>query len=131
MEEIYNDRKFNNKNSNYRSIKKEEIYIDGKFNNKNSKYRPIKITNICLLVIFMLVDFFFSAVEGRTFNPLPSLITFWIAVYFIRLIFIKNPEFKYKVLITIVVYVASYILKNLIFFLLLSLIFGTDFFNYL
>ena len=100
----------------------DEIYINGKFNNKHPKYKVIKITNICLLVVFMFADMIAAAAEGMRFNPIPSLITFWIARFFIRSIYTKNPDFEYKVFITIGVYIATFILKTILLLGILSLI---------
>ena len=59
--------------------------------------------------------------DGKTFNVVPPLITFWIARYIIRRIFKKNPDFNYKIPITILVYVATFIVKSIALYLLLGL----------
>ena len=98
-----------------------QIIINNKFNNKHPKYKWIKVTNICLLVIFTFLDMSVAAADGKTFNFLPVLITFWIARYIIRHIFKKNPDFNYKIPITILVYVATFIVKSVALYLLLEL----------
>jgi uncharacterized protein YneF (UPF0154 family) len=91
-----------------------ETNIDGKFNNKNPKYRSIKITNICLLILSIFLEMFAAAEGGVRFSPLAPLITFWIARTIIRMIFTKNPDFNYKIIITIAVYMGTFIIKTVI-----------------
>ena len=100
----------------------ELMYVDGKFNNKNPKYKHIKITNIILLVLFMLADMYAAAVDSARFSPLASLITFWIARAIIRNIFIKNSDFNYKIITTVGVYIGTFIIKTVILIYILNLI---------
>ena len=100
-----------------------DIYINGEFNNKNQKYKPIKITNVCLLVLFMFFDMFVSVESGLRFNPLASLITFWISRAIIRSIFIRNPDFNYKILMTVVVYIFTFIIKSILLILIINSLF--------
>ena len=95
------------------------IIINNKFNNKHPKYKWIKVTNICLLVIFIFINV--AVADGKTVNFFPVLITFWIARYIIRHIFKKNPDFNYKIPITILVYVATFIVKSVALYLLVEL----------
>ena len=92
------------------------------FINKNPKYKHIKITNIILLVLFMLADMYAAAVDGARFSPLASLITFWIARAIIRNIFIKNSDFNYKIITTVGVYIGTFIIKTVILIYILNLI---------
>ena len=100
--------------NNIDNLKESEIYVDGKFNNKNQKYRSIKITNICLLILSIFLEMFAAAEGGVRFSPLAPLITFWIARTIIRMIFTKNPDFNYKIIITIAVYMGTFIIKTVI-----------------
>lgn len=59
---------------------------------------------------------------GTTFNIAPVLITFLIASYIIRYIFLKKPDFNYKIPITILVYVTTFIVKVVVLSLLLSIL---------
>ena len=63
------------------------IIINNKFNNNHPKYKCIKVTNICLLIVFILLEMITAPEAGKTFNIAPVLITFLIARYIIRYIF--------------------------------------------
>ena len=69
------------------------IIINNKFNNNHPKYKWIKVTNICLLIVFILLEMITAPAAGKTSNIAPVLITFLIARYIIRYIFKKKPRF--------------------------------------
>ena len=98
------------------------IIINNKFNNNHPKYKCIKVTNICLLIVFILLEMITAPAAGKTFNIAPVLITFLIARYIIRYIFKKKPDFNYKIPITILVYVTTFIVKVVVLSLLLSIL---------
>ena len=99
------------------------IMIDRQFNRFHPKYRWIKITNVCLFIIFCFMEMSIRTSQGITFNPIPSLITFWIARTIIRNIFKQNPNFNYKIPITIIVYLGSWIAKSILIGLILRFVF--------
>lgn len=94
-----------------------------KFDNKNPKYRVIKITNIVLLIVFYFIEIIAQEAQGvKTPNAAPVIITFFISRYFIRKIFTNDPDFNYKILITIGVWIGVMLAKAIFGMLLLSLI---------
>ena len=106
------------------NLKESEIYVDGNFNKQNPKYRSIKITNICLLIFFMIAEFIAGAAYEVRPNPLSVLITYWISKAIVRKIFINNPDFKYKIIKTIAIYIATFLIKSLVFVLILNSLFS-------
>ena len=109
-------------NQNSNKMEEEELLINGKFNNKHSKYKSIKYTNVTLLILFYFLEVIAAESEGQTPNILGVAITFFIARYFIREIFKKNPDFNYKILKTFGVYLSVFIIKNIILVLILVLL---------
>jgi len=109
-------------NQNSNKMEEEELLINGKFNNKHSKYKSIKYTNVTLLILFYFLEVIFAEVDGQTPSILGVFITFFIARYFIREIFKKNPDFNYKILKTFGVYLSVFIIKNIILVLILVLL---------
>jgi uncharacterized protein YneF (UPF0154 family) len=100
-------------------MEEEEILINGKFNNKHSKYKSIKYTNVTLFILFYFLEVIFADLDGQTANILGVAITFFIARYFIREIFKKNPDFNYKILKTFGVYLGVFIIKSIILTIIL------------
>ena len=94
-----------------------------KFSNKDPKYKAIKITNIVLLFVFYFIEIIAQEAQGvRTPNAAPVVITFFISRYFVRKMFTDNPDFDYKILKTIAVWIGVMIVKAIIGAIILSLI---------
>ena len=116
-------------------IANEEDFLDGKgicnpcksgkkkFYKNDPKYKAIKITNIVLLVIFYLIEIIVQESQGvKAPNGAPVIITFFISRYIIRSMFTKNPDFDYKIIKTIGVWLAVMIGKAILGTILISLI---------
>ena len=114
---------------------KEEDFVDSKgickpcrtgketFNKNDPKYKAIKITNIVLLIIFYFIEIIIQETQGvKTPNAASVIITFFISRYFIRKIFTNDPDFDYKILKTIGVWIVVMIAKAILGMLLLSTI---------
>lgn len=105
--------------------KSQENKSDGSiknFNRKQPLYQPIRWTLVTLFWIDLIVEMINKEAlkvigevsKNSPINPLPALITFWIARSFIRLKFIKNPSFENKILITIGIFIGVYLVKIII-----------------
>ena len=93
------------------------------FNNKDPKYKVIKITNIILIIVFGFVEIIAQELQGvNAPNAAPVFITFLIARYFIRNMFTKNPDFDYKIIKTIGIWLLVMVVKGVLLTVLLSLI---------
>ena len=94
-----------------------------KFDNKDVRYRPIKITNIILVILWCFIEFATQQAMGRR-NPsiFPALVTFWIAKYFVRKKFSKDPDFENKVGVTIGIWILVFLGKAVIATIFLELI---------
>ena len=95
------------------------VLPNGKFNNKHSKYKSIKYTNVTLFVIFYLIELMLQDIDGNSQAVLAVFITFFISRYIIREMFKKNPDFKFKIPKTIGIYIAVFMVKNILINLLL------------
>jgi RNA recognition motif-containing protein len=94
-----------------------------KFSNKDPKYKAIKITNIVLFIVFYFLEIIAQEAQCvRTPNAAPVIITFFFSRYFIRKMFSDNPDFDYKILKTIGVWIGVMIIKAVLGFIILSLI---------
>ena len=94
-----------------------------KFNNKDPKYKVVKITNIILIIIFGFAEIIAQELQGvNAPNAAPVFITFLISRYFIRNLFTKNPDFDYKIIKTIGVWLSVMVVKGILLTVLLSLI---------
>jgi hypothetical protein len=105
-------------------MEENQVVINGKFNNKHPKYKSIKYTNVTLFVIFYFLEVIAAEVQGQATGILGLFITFWVARYFIREIFKKNPDFNYKILTTIGVYFGTFVLKTILAIILLLAVGG-------
>ena len=105
--------------------KSQENKSDGSiknFNRKQPLYQPIRWTLVTLFWIDLIVEMINKEAlkvigevsKNSPINPLPALITFWIARSLIRLKFIKNPSFENKILITIGIFIGVYLVKIII-----------------
>ena len=95
-----------------------------KFDRKEEAYKPIRITIIVLSVIDLLIESAYAGSIGRAANPLTVFITYFITIYFVRKIYVKNKDFDNKILITISIYVAVYFAKMIIGLVILYLLFS-------
>jgi|TARA_B110000114_G_C14912503_1_gene325149 hypothetical protein len=93
-----------------------------KFDRKEEAYKPIRITIIVLSVINFLIDSAYAGSVGKAANPLAVFITYFITIYFVRKIYLKNKDFDNKVLITISIYVAVYFVKMIVALIIISLL---------
>lgn len=93
-----------------------------KFDRKEETYKPIRITIIVLSIINFLIESAAAGSIGRTANPLAVFITYFITVYFVRKIYLKNKNFDNKILITISVYAAVYFSKMIIGLVIINLL---------
>jgi cation transport ATPase len=93
-----------------------------KFDRKEEAYKPIRITIIVLSVINYLIESAYASSVGKAANPLAVLITYFITTYFVRKIYLKNKDFDNKVLITISIYVAVYLVKTIVGLIIRSLL---------
>lgn len=94
-----------------------------KFNNKDPKYKSIRNTNIALLIVFFLLEIIVQDAQGISSpNGAPVIITFFISRFILRKVFLKNPDFQYKILKTIGVWIGVVFLKGILGQLLLSMI---------
>ena len=93
-----------------------------KFDRKEEAYKPIRITIIVLSVINYLIESAYASSVGKAANPLAVLITYFITTYFVRKIYLKNKDFDNKVLITISIYVAVYLVKTIVGLIIISLL---------
>ena len=110
------------KTENLENIKSENIQKkkDKKFNNNQPLYKSIKYTNIIICILLMLVESAVQQEMGRsTVNILPVYITFLLSRGWVRHIYNTKPEFKskhfsYKVGTTILIWIAVFLIKTLI-----------------
>ena len=93
-----------------------------KFDRKEEKYKPIRITIIVLSIVNFLIESAAAGSIGRTANPLAVFITYFITIYFVRKIYLKNKNFDNKILITISVYAAVYFSKMIIGLVIINLL---------
>ena len=93
-----------------------------KFDRKEEAYKPIRITIIVLSIINFLIDSAYAGSVGKAANPLAVLITYFITIYFVRKIYLKNKDFDNKVLITISIYVAVYFVKMIVGLMIINLL---------
>ena len=93
-----------------------------KFDRKEEKYKPIRITIIVLSIVNFLIESAAAGSIGRTANPLAVFITYFITIYFVRKIYLKNKNFDNKILITISVYTAVYFSKMIIGLVIINLL---------
>lgn len=96
------------------------------FNNKNPLYKPIRITNITLFWMLFFVEIITQEAMGVSRpNGMPVFITFFLSRAWVRNVFIKKPEFRvknlgYKIGATFLIWVAVFIIKQLIFGIILN-----------
>ena len=93
-----------------------------KFDRKEETYKPIRITIIVLSIVNFLIESAAAGSIGRTANPLAVFITYFITIYFVRKIYLKNKNFDNKILITISVYAAVYFSKMIIGLVIINLL---------
>ena len=92
------------------------------FNRKQPLYQKIRWTLIALFWIDLFAEMIYrdylthngEMSNSAPANIIPIFITFWIARYFMRVKFIKNPNFENKIIITVGVFLAIYIGKIII-----------------
>ena len=93
-----------------------------KFDSKNPRYKVIKTTNIVLLILFFFIEIIVQDAQGvKTPNGVPVIITFLISRYIVRKMFTSNPDFSYKIIKTIGVWLGVMIAKGILATILLSL----------
>ena len=103
--------------------KNKKINKKTEFNNKSKLYQPVKITNIVMFFIFLFYEFIERDAAGQETSTawLPVYITFYISRYFIRKVYSRNPYFKFKILISIGIYLSVFIIKTLLISNILNL----------
>lgn len=92
------------------------------FDRKQPLYQKIRWTLITLFWVDLFAEIiyrYYLIYSGEMSNSAPAniipiFITFWIARYFMRVKFIKNPNFENKIIITVGVFLAIYIGKIII-----------------
>ena len=93
-----------------------------KFDRKEERYKSIRITIIVLSILNFLVESAVAGSIGRSANPLSVFITYFITIYFVRKIYLKNKDFDNKILTTILVYAAVYFSKMIIGLVIINLL---------
>ena len=113
---------------------KEEDFVDSKgickpcrtgketFNENDPKYKAIKITNIVLLIIFSFIEIILQETQGDSgiLSSAQVVVTFLISRYLIRKMFADNPDFDFKILKTIGVWILVMFVKSIFFIFLTS-----------
>jgi len=93
-----------------------------KFDRKEERYKSIRITIIILSILNFLVESAVAGSIGKSANPLSVFITYFITIYFVRKIYLKNKDFDNKILTTILVYAAVYFSKMIIGLVIINLL---------